>query len=264
MKQTLINWLRMPEADNIANLDVPEALSVHHGFIRQKTFLNKVYQDSYLKFKQLLEPISQNMNIVELGSGSGFIKEVIPQAISSDILEVPTVDISFSGEKIPFKSQSVDAFLMIDVFHHVKDSKIFLDEMQRCLKPGGKILMIEPANSLWGRFIWINFHHEQFNPQAGWKVDGEGPMSDANGALPWIVFSRDKEKFQNDYPELSIGLFRTHTPLRYLISGGLTLKQLLPGFCYPLIKFLELLLTPFNHWIGMFYLIELKKKEEVH
>lgn len=48
---------------------------------------------------------------------------------------------------MPFQDKSVSAFMMIDVLHHIKDSRQFFKEMQRCLKPGGKIVMIEPANT---------------------------------------------------------------------------------------------------------------------
>jgi SAM-dependent methyltransferase len=158
------------------------------------------------------------------------------------------------------KPGSVDAFLMIDVFHHVKKPRILLDEMQRALRPGGRVIMIEPANSAWGRFIWVNFHHEHFDPRGGWEVAGTGPMSDANGAMPWIVFCRDRQVLEKEFPHLAVTRISTHTPLQYLISGGLSIKQLLPGCFYPLIRALEFVLTPLNHFLGMFYLIELEKR----
>ena len=38
---------------------------------------------------------------IELGSGGGFLKEVINDVITSDVLELPDVDKVFFGEKIP-------------------------------------------------------------------------------------------------------------------------------------------------------------------
>ena len=148
---------------------------------------------------------------------------------------------------------------MIDVFHHIKTPRSVLTEMERCLKPGGKIIMIEPANTWWGRFIFQNFHHEPFNPAAGWSIEGEGPMSDANGAQPWIVFKRDQEQFLKEYPKLRINRFRCHTPIRYLISGGVSMRQLAPTFMYPVIRGLEMLISPLNPLLGMFCTIELEK-----
>ena len=121
------------------------------------------------------------------------------------------------------------------------------------------MIMIEPANTFWGRFIWKNFHHEPFNPDGEWSVDGNDPLFSANEALPWIVFVRDNEKLRRDFPLLKVLSMRCHSPLRYLLSGGVSLKQLLPSFCYPAIKGLELIASPLNQYLGMFMTIAVEK-----
>jgi len=83
---------------------------------------------------------------------------------------------------------------MFDVLHHIPHPREFFKEALRCLKVGGQIGMIEPANTLWGRFIYKNFHHEGFDTKAGWKLSAGGPLSNGNGAIPWIIF-RETEKF---------------------------------------------------------------------
>jgi hypothetical protein len=148
---------------------------------------------------------------------------------------------------------------MIDVLHHIADSRAFFTEALRCLKVGGKVIMIEPANTLWSRFIYKNFHHELFDPQGRWGLEEAGPLSQGNGAIPWIIFCRDRVIFESEFPSLRIMSMRNHTPLRYLLSGGLTLRQLVPSFTYPLVKAVECLLSPLNNWLGMFQTIELKK-----
>jgi len=162
---------------------------------------------------------------------------------------------------MPFKDSCIDAFFMINVFHHIKNPNKFLNEISRCLKPGGKIVMIEPAKTFFSSFIYQHFHHEDFNPEAGWHVTGEGPLSNANGALPWIVFCRDRSRFYREAQSLSIKTMRYHTPIRYLVSGGVSMRPLIPICFYPLIKAIEFLLSPFNRWIAMFFTIEIVKKE---
>ncbi len=44
-----------------------------------------------------------------------------------------------------------------------------------------------------------------------------------------------------------------------VLSGGLTLCQLVPSFSYTLIKAIEYTLSPLNDWLGMFQTIELEK-----
>lgn len=241
---------------NMINLDDPKILKEHRQLIRNKKILNKIYLDFYHQFKKSTFPIGP---IVEIGSGAGFIKKVIPGVITSDVVKGAGIDKIFSAEKIPFPTRSVAAFLMVDVLHHLKDVKKALKEMERCLKVGGKIVMIEPYNSLWGRLIYKYFHHEDFNPSSSWKVTGKGRMSDSNTALPWIIFVRDRKKFIKKFPNLKIIRVTPHTPFSYLLSGGLSKPQLIPTFFYPFFHFLESLVSPFNYQIGMFVTIELEK-----
>jgi SAM-dependent methyltransferase len=254
----VIEWLKLPETRCIKDLDDPATTLLHAQIVQKKTFLRKLYIDFYKQFRKAVSDTEKKV-VVELGSGGGFIKKVIPNAITSDILELPSVDKVFSASNMPFENDSVDAFLMFDVLHHIVDPKAFFAEAVRCLKVSGKIVMIEPANTLWSRFIYKNFHHEHFDTQAKWGLDEIGPLSHGNGAIPWIIFVRDRKIFESEFPSLRIVAMRNHTPLLYLLSGGLTLRQLVPSFTYPLIKAIEYILSPINNWLGMFQTIELQK-----
>jgi SAM-dependent methyltransferase len=254
----LIEWLRLPETTGIENLDDPATTLLHAGIIKSKPFLRNLYAEFYRQFREFV-PYFENKTLVELGSGGGFIKEIISNVVTSDILDLPNVDKVFSSSNMPFEDGGVDAFFMFDVLHHIADSRAFFTEALRCLKVGGKVVMIEPANTLWSRFIYKNFHHERFDPQGTWTLEEAGPLSQGNGAIPWIIFCRDRVIFEREFPSLQIVSMRNHTPLRYLLSGGLTLRQLVPSFTYPLVKAAEYLLSPLNNWLGMFQTIELKK-----
>ena len=255
----MLDWLRLPETAGVENLDDPATSLLHGRIIRKKAFLAKTYRSFYHVFRRAVEPEVAGKTLVELGSGGGFIKEVIPNTITSDVMELPNVDRVFSAMEMPFADESVDAFFMIDVLHHIGDTHAFLRQGQRCLKDNGKIVMIEPANTMWARFVYTHFHHEGFDPSGRWGLEGTGPLSSANGAIPWIVFCRDRSMFESEFPHLKIRQVRCHTPLRYLISGGLTLRQLLPGFAYPAIRILETILWPLNRVVGLFLTIELQK-----
>ncbi len=197
--------------------------------------------------------------LVELGSGGGFFKEFIPNLICSDILDLPGNDMTFSALDMPFENNSVSAIFMIDTFHHIPDSEKFLAEASRVLKKGGVIMMIEPANSCWGRFIYKNFHHEPFDPAGDWSFPLSGPMSGANGALPWIVFERDLERFSNDFQGFEISKIKYHTPFLYLLSGGVSFRQLLPGFTYGFIHLLDRIASGISSQFSMFVTIKVRK-----
>jgi SAM-dependent methyltransferase len=258
----LLDRLKLPEAAQIDNLDDASATLVHARILQRKGFLRKLYVDFYTRLKNTVGD-SANKKIIELGSGGGFIKDILPDAVTSDVLQIPSVDAVFGAHQMPFEPNSVDAIVMVDVLHHIPNVRAFFGEAVRCLKPGGRIAMIEPANTAWSRFIYKNFHHEAFDPRAGWEFASKGPLSTANGALPWIIFHRDRAAFERDYPSLKIIKTQFHTPLRYLLSGGFTLRQLTPSWSYCMVSGLEALLSPFNRWIGMFETIVLEKKGTV-
>lgn len=256
----LLKRLRLPETDAIDDLDNVRSTLLHAEILQNKGFLKKLYTDFYHILKDSIPSDDHaDRKIVELGSGGGFIKDVIPNVLTSDVLEIPSLDLVFSATEMPFENVSIDSLVMIDVLHHIPDVRKFFQEVVRCLKPGGTVAMIEPANTLWGRLIYQNFHHEAFDPKARWTFESKGPLSTANGALPWIIFHRDRNEFINQFPELEIIKTQFHTPLRYLISGGFTLRQLAPSWSYFLVKGFEFLLWPLNRWLGMFETIVLKK-----
>jgi len=256
-------WLKLPEAKNISDLDGPGATLLHGKIIRNKPFLKKIYTDFYNQFRQAMPGGTEREGVfVELGSGGGFVKEVIPGTVTSDIKKLPGTDMCFSALKMPFRDNAVSAFFMIGLLHHISDCRAFFEELGRCLKTGGKVVVIEPSGTPWSRFIHRNFHHEAFDPGGDWGFEKGGPLSSSNLAIPSIIFFRDRKKFEKEFPLLEITRLRAHTPFRYLISGGLSMKQLLPSFTHSLFKGIEWILSPLNAFIGLFMTIELEKVGE--
>lgn len=228
----------------------------HGEIIKHKFFLRKLYQDWYSIFINEIAILPDGL-LVELGSGGGFFKEMAPQVICTDIIDLPTNDMTFSALNMPFNDQSVGGIFMIDTMHHIPESEQFLNEAKRVLKSGGKIIMIEPANSIWGRFIYKNFHHEPFIPEGNWSIPPTGPLSGANGALPWIVFIRDHELFKAKFPEFKIECIEYINPLTYLFSGGVSRNQLLPDRLYFIVKYLDKLLPRISKQLSMFMVVKI-------
>ncbi|NJN86854.1 MAG: class I SAM-dependent methyltransferase [Leptolyngbyaceae cyanobacterium SL_7_1] len=255
----LLGQLKLPESKQIQDLDDPNNIYLIRNIIQRKPFLWKTYRSFYQEILGKIATAPPQGMVVELGSGASFIKTLAPHIITTDVLPYSGVDRVFSAMDMPLADSSVSAFIMIDVLHHIKDSRRFFDEMQRCLCPGGKVVMIEPANTAFSKFIYTHFHHEPFNTRGDWGFEEGGPLTGANMAIPWIIFERDRPLFTQEYPTLRLCATRIHTPFRYLLSGGLSLRQLLPSWIYPLVALAEWLLTPLNHYLGLFMTIELQK-----
>lgn len=237
-------------------LDTQKSLLNHRRIINNNKFLNLIHKNFYKK-------IASNISlkpVIEIGSGPGFIKKVLRGVITTDVIKGPGIDRVVNAEKLPFKSKSIGAIVMLNVFHHIKNPIKALYEFNRCLKPNGKIVMIEPWPTLWSKFIYQNFHNEEFNVKGSWKVKGTGRLSDANGALPWIVFKRDVRKFKKLFPHLQIVEIELHTPFKYLVSGNLSKPQLLPVSFYPIVDYFEKLLSPLNKYLALFATIVITKK----
>ena len=231
----------------------------HAEVIRRKPFLKRLYIEFYNLFKELTPKIPRDGTLVELGSGPGFIKDIIQEAITSDVLALPGVDKIFTALNMPFEDNSIRAIFMLNTLHHINDAENFFKETERCLKIGGKLIAIEPANTFWSRFIYQKFHHEQFDTSGPWYFEGDSPLSSSNGAIPWIVFCRDKAEFEEKFPSLKVLRIKLHTPFRYIISGGFSIGQLLPSFTFNTISYIEKFLSPLNRYIAMFQTIETVK-----
>lgn len=237
-------------------LDSPERTLLHREIILHKKFLKELYIQWYGEFLKEIRNLPNEV-FIEIGSGGGFLKELEPRVICTDVLDLPTNDKTFSATDMPFENNSVGGIFMLDTFHHISNTEKFLSEVARVLVKNGKLIMIEPANSVWGRFIYKNFHHEPFNEKGGWTIPDTGPLSGANQALSWIVFERDREILREKFPNLKIEKISYRNPLLYLLSGGVSYKQLLPDFMFPLINTLDRILPGISRQISMFEMIRI-------
>jgi hypothetical protein len=162
---------------------------------------------------------------------------------------------------LPFSSGSLKAIVMVDVLHHIPDGRAFLTEAERCLRSEGSIVMIEPWVSTWSRLVYTHLHHEPFNVGADdWTFSSAGPLSGANGALPWIIFQRDRHIFESEFGELQIRAMSPFIPFMYLLSRGVSMRQLMPAATFSFWSRLESGLSRWpSHW-SMFALIHLVRR----
>ena len=255
----LLDLLKLPQVKEASNLDDRSLTLLHKEILFHKGFLRKVYEKFYRDLmSNITEP--ETKTLVELGSGAGFIKQMFPNVQTSDILDLPGLDKVFDATKMPYEDKTADGILLINVLHHIKNVERFFVEASRVLKEQGRVVFIEPANTPWARFIYTRFHHEIFDPNAGWQVDGTRPLLDGNDALSWIIFKRDKGLFEEKFPHLRIIKIYCHTPISYLLSGGFTLRQLLPAWMYFIVGGIELTFQFSGNLTGMFQTIVLEKR----
>jgi SAM-dependent methyltransferase len=240
------------------HLDDPGRADELRCRIQQKTALRRLYEETYQRWADCLRRCPADGLAVELGSGGGFVKQVLPAVVTTDVIEYAGVDRVVDATRMPFADGSLRALFLLNVLHHVPDVAAFLREAARCLAAGGRVLIVDQYPGLIGGPVYRFLHHEPFDARAAdWRFPSKGPLSDANGALAWIVFERDRERLLREHPALQLVAFRPHTPLRYWLAGGLKKWSLLPGPLFPLATALDRALVGISRRFGSFVDIEL-------
>ncbi len=240
------------------DVDDPHLTGLRREIIAGKSFLRRIYQEWYQGITDSLP--AGDGPILEIGSGAGFLREYIPGLIRSEIFPCPEIDAILNALTLPFADRSLRAIVMTDVLHHLPEPRIFFTEAARCVRVGGRISMIEPWVSSWSRRIYQHLHSEPFLPEAReWSFPSTGPLSGANGALPWILFERDRAQFEGEFPQWAVRTIRPQMPFRYLVSGGVSMRSLMPGAAFGLWRGLENLLHPWMKHLAMFAFVVLER-----
>lgn len=244
------------------SVDDPAATERRRQIIASKPFLRSIYCEWYRMLASAIPPGTGA--VLELGSGAGFFASYVPDLITSDLFYSSGVRIGMRAEHLAFKDASLRAIIFTNVLHHIPNTRLFFAEACRCLRAEGKIVMVEPWVSHWSRFVYRHFHHEPFDPDSeDWSFASTGPLSGANGAIPWILFERDRDRFEAEFPQLSIEQVTPFMPFRYLLSGGVGMRCLIPNFSNNLWIGFENCLKPWMSQLGMFAMISLSKKGPV-
>lgn len=220
------------------DVDNPQSTILRRGIIQDKGFLRRLYSEWYGLIRSHL-PL-ECANVVEIGSGAGFLDQVLPQVITSEVFPLEGVDRVEDATALSFADCSLDAIVMTDVLHHVPDVSRFFAEAARALRDDGAIVLIEPWRTRWSQWVYTHLHHEPFQTNSDdWRLPPGGPLSMANGAIPWMVFVRDRERFARENPHLNVELIKPLMPFAYLASGGVSLRALLPGAAYSAVRGFE-------------------------
>jgi SAM-dependent methyltransferase len=253
----LRRWLAHPDTRGL-DIDDPRLTQLRRRIISEKSFLRQIYQEWYRTIAASLP--AGDGPVLEIGSGAGFLHEFIPGLVRSEVFDCLGMDVILNALTLPLSAGSLRAIVMTDVLHHLPEPRLFFSEAARCLRAGGVISMIEPWVSPWSRWVYSHLHSEPFHPESeDWGFPAAGPLSGANGALPWIIFERDRARFEREFPQWSIHTIQPQMPFRYLVSGGVSMRSLMPGAAFGIWRGLENILEPLMRYVAMFSFIVLRR-----
>lgn len=238
--------------------------SAQRRMIREKPLIRRCYDLWYSKLLGDADsvPGGKDFSIVELGSGSSYIKEVRPSVITSDV--VPGVaDMVIDGRELPFPDRSVAALLLTHVFHHIPDVHSFFKEAIRVLVPGGVISMVDCTHTPFARFFFGRIHPEPFNDRSkDWTFPSQGRMLDSNQALTWMVFERDLSRFHELYPQLAFEQKSWLPWFSYLMSGGVNLRSAVPSPLSGMVAGMDRVLSPLDPLFAIHWHLTIRKSAE--
>jgi len=222
--------------------DHREQIVALHESWSQKPALRAVYREFHNLIRGQLSNLRDG-KVIELGSGIGSIKDVIPECITTDMFPTPWTDRVENAYALSFSDSSISDIVLVDVFHHLEYPGTALDEFYRALRPGGRVLIFEPCLSMLGLIVYGAIHHEPVNmtQPIHWNAPSSRSLEApkfyaAQGNASRVFLGRQHKDRLNLWTQIKI--FRL-SALSYLASGGYRKRQMIPDAALPLVKWFE-------------------------
>jgi SAM-dependent methyltransferase len=260
--KALRNVLSEPSLRTL-DINAPERLELHKSILQRKQMLKDVFVEFHHSFHRLADRHFKVKGLeVELGAGIAPMRDSYPEVLATDIVSAEHLDMVLNAESLSLEDHSVRAFYGQNSFHHFPHPERFFTELERTLIPGGGAILIEPYHGPFATLLYKRlFKSEGFDKNfESWETPSTGPMNGANQALSYIVFVRDRRVFELKYPDLKIVHQEIYTNYpRYLISGGLNFRQLLPDALIPVIRVVEKVLYPLRRLLALHHVVVIRR-----
>jgi len=197
-----------------------DQLADHRRVWERKGVLRMVYDDFYDR----IAAACRSGRTIEIGGGIGNLKRRLTDVVATDIQSAPWLDCVADAQRLPFADGCAANIVMVDVLHHLQFPVVFFREAARVLRPGGRVLMVEPAIT-WGSSLFYRlFHHEPVRTSADVLGDGKPDPRrdpyDSNQAVPTLLATRERERFHRVFPALRIASVQWFSLAAYPLSGG--------------------------------------------
>lgn len=265
MIKQLRQWLYEPRVRGV-NVDDNSLLGIHSTILREKQLLRSAFETFYHDMARLCDRFLSVEGLeIELGTGAGFFKNLRPTLITSDVRKGPHIDMELDAQAMTLADNSVRCVYAVNVFHHLPDPELFFAELVRVLRAEGGCILIEPHGGFASALLHRHLHSdEHFDPNApGWRTTHiGGPLSGANQAMAYIVFQRDFARFEALHGAQLEIVYQGYelNALRYLLSGGLNFRQLLPSFMTFPLALIEKLARPLARYWSLHQVIVIRKR----
>lgn len=189
----------------------------------EKYAIRACYEGWYQRMRPFIVP-GQSL---EVGAGSGDFGSFWPGLIVTDIVPVPWLHAVADGMRLPIADASLANVVVIDLLHHLQDPHQFFGELSRVLKPGGRLLAIEPYITPISYLVYRVFHHEDIwfksyqKPRHARRADsGKDDPWQGNLAMPNLLFARRHRGWLNQHPHLRVIHAQKFGFFDFQLAGG--------------------------------------------
>jgi SAM-dependent methyltransferase len=208
----------------------------------QKPVLQQVYRGFHQQIARRLAPLSKGYS-VELGSGIGNIRTVIPDCIRTDLFPSPWIDQVENAYRLSFPNSAVANLILFDVFHHLRYPGTALKECHRVLAPAGRLILFEPCVSLLGLLVYGPLHPEPLGlgqpitwcAEPGWSPDDLDYYA-AQGNASRIFLRNTPTTLLADWSVVEV---KRLSAISYVATGGYSKPQLYPPSALPLMRAID-------------------------
>ena len=143
--------------------------------------LVRTYGPTALFMDRVIRKVSapfKGLDVLDLGCGTGHLSRMLERdnrvvsydpafegvRTTRDRRQRPGAFVVGGGEHLPFRDESFDAILLIDVLEHIADDAGVAGEALRVLRPGGRVLCMVPENqALYSRTDAANGHLRRYH-----------------------------------------------------------------------------------------------------
>lgn len=242
----------------------------------RNNFFNNVSNNLYFllenRFSWMNRFIEKYETGIEVGAGTGISKEFIKSEnfkttdyANNEWLDYKMVD----ALNTKIKSETLDFVISSNMIHHVPYPKLFFEEMNRILKPGGKLIIQEINCSSSMRFLLRLMRHEGYDftinvfDSTMICTDPEDLWS-ANCAIPNLLFD-DLEQFKKNISNFKVLYTGFSEFFLFINSGGVISKTKYLPLPLSILKFfrrIDIFLTKISpSFFAMQRQVVLEKKE---
>lgn len=173
--------------NNYSEKLVQRVNELHYNYLNEKYHPSEIFTQEINRWKKITKLFLNTSNskiVVDIGTGTGFIPLSIANSLNkesificSDISQriLDTAENNIKKEnfqckfkfikiksqvpfRLPFETNFANIITINSVLHHIKDTNIFLKEVNRVLKPNGILFIGHEPNKYFNKnsFLWYN------------------------------------------------------------------------------------------------------------